>query len=197
MASGTAERVLDEALVAFGTRGFAATSLDDLAGEVGVTKQAILYHFDSKEQLLEAVIDRSVAELAELYEGVARGPSRGLARVEDVVRTTFAVAARRPELLGLLRQVSRLGDPHTPRLARGMHDLLERACAYLGQEMEAGRLRRHDPRLLLLTSYSAVMGVATEPEVMRAMGVEPSLRSMARARREMIVFLRAALTPVG
>ncbi len=196
MASGTAERVLDEALVAFGTRGFAATSLDDLAGEVGVTKQAILYHFDSKEQLLEAVIDRSVSELVDLYDRVTRDTTSGLDRVEDVVRTTFAIAARRPELLGLLRQVSRLGDPHTPRLARGMHDLLERACAYLAREMEAGRLRRHDPRLLLLTAYSAVMGVATEPEVMRAMGVDPNLRSMARARREMIVFLRAALTPV-
>ena len=50
------------ALASFGTRGYEATSLDALAGELGVTKQTILYHFPSKEALLCAVIDRSAEE---------------------------------------------------------------------------------------------------------------------------------------
>jgi hypothetical protein len=119
----------------------------------------------------------------------------GFERVANVVRTTFRIAARRPELLGLLRQVSRLGDPHTTRLASGMNDLMERARSFLEHEMSAGRLRRHEPRLLLLSAYSAVLGVASEPEVMRAMGVEPTLRSLAQARGELTAFLRNALVP--
>ena len=119
----------------------------------------------------------------------------GFERVANVVRTTFRIAARRPELLGLLRQVSRLGDPHTTRLASGMNDLMERARSFLEHEMSAGRLRRHEPRLLLLSAYSAVLGVASEPEVMRAMGVEPTLRSLAQARSELTAFLRNALVP--
>ena len=47
--------------------------------------------------------------------------------------------------------------------------------------------------MLLLAVYSAVVGVATEPEVMRALGLEPDLRSLVKARRETIEFLRAAL----
>jgi len=47
--------------------------------------------------------------------------------------------------------------------------------------------------MLLLAVYSAVIGVATEPEVMRALGLEPDLRSLVKARREIIEFLRAAL----
>ncbi len=53
----TRERVVDAALSAFGTRGYDATSLDEVAAEVGVTKQAILYHFPTKEELLRASID--------------------------------------------------------------------------------------------------------------------------------------------
>ena len=52
----TRERILDEALSSFGAKGYEATSLDALAQVLGVTKQAILYHYASKEALLEAAI---------------------------------------------------------------------------------------------------------------------------------------------
>jgi AcrR family transcriptional regulator len=195
MVASTPDRVLDAALGAFGTRGFDGTSLDDLATELGITKQAILYHFSSKDRLLGAVIDRTASELVKVYEEADTQGLVGFERVANVVRTTFRIAARRPELLGLLRQVSRLGDPHTTRLASGMNDLMERARSFLEHEMSAGRLRRHEPRLLLLSAYSAVLGVASEPEVMRAMGVEPTLRSLAQARGELTAFLRNALVP--
>ena len=48
--------------------------------------------------------------------------------------------------------------------------------------MDAGRMRRHDARLLLLSVYSTVIGVATEVEVLRAVGIEPTLTSMVRRR---------------
>ena len=60
--------------------------------------------------------------------------------------------------------------------------------------MDAGRMRRHDPRLLLLSAYSMVIGMATEVEVLRAFGEEPTLRSLVRRRRELLDFLRSALT---
>jgi hypothetical protein len=47
--------------------------------------------------------------------------------------------------------------------------------------------------LLLLSVYSTVVGVATEVEVLRAVGIEPTLRSTAIRRRELVQFLRRAL----
>ena len=58
MAESTRERILDAALRAFGTEGFAATSLDALATELGIRKQTILYYFPSKQAIFEAVVDR-------------------------------------------------------------------------------------------------------------------------------------------
>ena len=58
----TDERILSAALQSFGTKGYDATSLDQLAGELGVTKQTILYHHPSKAALLDAVVDRASAD---------------------------------------------------------------------------------------------------------------------------------------
>ncbi len=192
-AARTKDRVLDAALSAFGTKGYDSTSLDDVAAEVGVTKQAILYHFPTKEELLRASIDVAVDELGAALGQAARGAEGGFGRIEALVRATFSLAARRPEVLGLVRAITRQGGAASAELAGRMSEMLEEAVSFIEAEMDAGRFRRLEPRMLLLAVYSAVVGVATEPEVMRALGIEPDLRSIAQARRQTIDFLRAAL----
>ncbi len=175
----TGDRILDAALESFGTRGYEATSLDSLAVALGIRKQTILYWFPSKEALLGAVIDRSAAELAATLERTLARAGEGWARVEAIVKAVFRLAARRPELLGLLRELSRLGPPASTRLSEALDPLLARATGFLDAEMAAGRMRRNDPRLVLLAAYSAVVGVATEVEVYRALGEEPTARCAA------------------
>jgi AcrR family transcriptional regulator len=190
---GTADRILDAALSSFGSRGYEATSLDALAEGLGLRKQSILYWFPSKEALLEALIDRSAAELAEALEGSLARAGDGWSRVEAVVRSVFRVAARRPELLGLVREAGRLGPPAATRLTEALEPLVARASAFLESEMDSGNVRRHEPRLLLLAIYSTVVGMVTEVEVLRALGEEPTARSLVRRRQEILRLLRSAL----
>jgi len=194
-AANTRERTVDAALTAFGTRGYETTSLDALAVELGVRKQTILYHFTSKEALLDAVIDEAGAELIAVLSEAVSGTGEGWARVDAVVRSVFRLARRRPELLGLLREVSRLGPPSATRFREMLGPFIERATGFLEDGMDADEFRRQDARLLLLATYSTVIGVATEVEVLRALGVEPTARSLVRRRAELLAFLRSALLP--
>jgi len=198
----TRDRILEAALASFGGRGYDAVSLDSIARDSGIRKQTVLYYFGSKDALMEAVIDRTVADLtAALLASVEAAPPATAddespdvwAGVEAVVRGVFRLAVRRPEMLGLLREVTRLGPPWIDRVRAGFEPLVERARAYLEAGMESGRIRRCDPRLLLVSTYSTVMGVATEVEVLRAVGVEPTLRDTVLRRRELLRFLRSAL----
>ena len=189
----TEDRILAVALDSFGTRGFEATSLDDLAAALGITKQAILYHWPSKRALLDAVVDRACLDLVVELAGALDEAGSGWDRIESVVRRVFRVALRRPELLGLLRELARLGGDISARFITDMQPFVERATAYFEREMAAGRIRRCDPGLLLVSAYSTVLGAATEVELLRAVGVEPTLRSTAIRRRELLEFLRAAM----
>lgn len=196
MGRTTAERILDAAVASFAGPGYEGTSLDHLAGSLEVTKQTILYWFPTKEALLEAAIDRSASELAGALEGALAEAGDGWERVEAVVRSVFRLAAHRPELLGLVREVSRLGPPAATQMTAALQPLVERASSFLQAEMDAGHMRRHDPHLLLLAIYSTVIGMVTEVEVLRAVGEEPTPRSLVRRRSDVLALLRSALLPV-
>lgn len=191
----TADRILVTAMAEFGTRGYEATSLDDLARLLGIRKQTILYWFPSKEVLLEAVVDRCADEVTVRLVRGLDGAADGFGRVEAMVRVMFRLAARHPTMLGFLREVTRLGPPASTRLLDRLEPLIDRAAGFLEAEMDAGRMRRHDPRVLLLAAYSMVTGLATEVEVLRAFGEEPTLPSLLRRRDELLALLRAALVP--
>jgi AcrR family transcriptional regulator len=57
-------QVLDAATRAFARAGFAATSLDDIAAEAGVTRVILYRHFESKADLYRAVLERGGERLA-------------------------------------------------------------------------------------------------------------------------------------
>ncbi|MHB1503090.1 MAG: TetR/AcrR family transcriptional regulator [Acidimicrobiales bacterium] len=191
----TRARILDAAMGSFGSRGYDGTSLDALADSLGMRKQSILYWFPSKEVLLEAVIDQAAVDLAGVLEEALDGAGDGWLRVEAVVRSVFRLAASRPELLGLVREVSRLGPPAAARFIGALDPLVVRASDFLMAEMDEGHMRRYEPRLLLLAIYSTVIGMVTEVDVLKALGEEPTARSLVRRRAEILGLLRSALLP--
>lgn len=192
----TRERILDVATDLFGVRGVEAVSLDVIAAEVGVAKQTLLYWFPSKEDLVQAVLVGAVHELSLGVEAAIRASSDDpLDRIEAVVRAVFRPAVRRPALLGLIREISRLTATSGDRLTVELQPLVARAVGYLGVEMDRGRLRRADPRLVAALCYATVTGIATEPEALRAVGWTPTTAELRRLRSELLAFLRAALTP--
>ena len=194
-APSTAERILEASVDAFGARGYEATSLDDLARSLGIRKQTILYWFASKEALLGACLDLAAAELAsELVPAIASSP-RGWPRVQAIIRKAFRLAARRPALVGLLREADRLGPPMSTRLVERLAPLVERAERWLGEEMDAGRLRRHDPDAVVLAAYSMLTGLASEIETQRALGMRTDLRAIVRRERAVERLLESALAP--
>ena len=63
--AATRRALLDVARRRFGMQGFAATSIDDIVGDAGVTKGALYHHFRSKEHLFDVVFDELETELAD------------------------------------------------------------------------------------------------------------------------------------
>lgn len=62
--------ILDAAEKLFGTKGYDATSTGDILRELGIARGTLYYHFKSKEDILDAMIDRLTQALAARAAGV-------------------------------------------------------------------------------------------------------------------------------
>ena len=98
------DSLLAVAVGVFNERGFEATSMDELAGRLGVTKSAIYHHVPSKIELLRLALDRALDGLFAVTEEAAARTGPAIDRLEHVVRGSVRVlGAELPFVTQLLR----------------------------------------------------------------------------------------------
>lgn len=189
----TRARVLEASVRLFGAKGYDGTSLDEVAADVGVRKQSLLYHFKSKSGLFAAAAaEAAQAVYLALDTALQAHDPGGLDRLPVFVGAATDLAAKQPEVLGMMREVARAGPPVSDRVVQALGPLVDSAADWLERGMDDGVIRRQNARLTLLTIYSAIMGHLTESSVQRAM-LDAKAREVAVD--ELVAFLRAALAP--
>lgn len=111
------EQILTAAEAVFAERGFHATSMDEVAERVGVTKPLIYEYFGSKEGLLSACITRARTQLREATElsWASVGPDAPLAEVfEAGVRAFFEFIDAHATAFVLIQQEGAVASQANP-----------------------------------------------------------------------------------
>lgn len=134
------EALLARAVEVFNDRGFDATSMDDLAQGLGITKSAIYHHVASKDALLALALNQALDGLAEVAATVANGDDPAIDRLERLLRGSVAVLVQRLPYVRLLLRVR--GNTAVERAALARRRQFDRLVAQLVTEgMAAGDVR--------------------------------------------------------
>jgi AcrR family transcriptional regulator len=196
----TKEMILDVAARRFADHGYAGTSLNEIADEVGIRRPSLLHHFPSKEVLYRAVLLESFVGWNALVDQAIEEPRQGWPQVERMLRAAFTFFEERPDFVRLVRWAALEGGPIlTEELNVMLKPLFERGAVFLEREMDAGRLRRYDARQLLLTGYGAVLSYLSDGQMMSGLlDTDPlSPEALAVRREHVINVLRHAVVPAG
>ncbi|MFD1537067.1 TetR/AcrR family transcriptional regulator [Nonomuraea guangzhouensis] len=105
MREDTRSRIQEIALKLFTEQGYEATSLREIAEELGVTKAALYYHFKTKEDIVASLADMRVADVEELLTWVRSQPKTPETRKELVLR--YAAKLTNPRYLEVARFMER------------------------------------------------------------------------------------------
>lgn len=112
MIAETRGKLIAAARAAFGTRGYAETSMDELTAAAGLTRGALYHHFGDKKGLLAAVIAQIDAEMNAHMRAVAARAADPWIGFRDEC-TAYIELALDPEIQRIVLRdgPSILGDP--------------------------------------------------------------------------------------
>jgi AcrR family transcriptional regulator len=177
----TRRAVLDAARVAFGAKGYAQASVDEIAAAAGVTKGAVYHHFANKEALFRAVHTEVEVDALRRSAGAddpgAPPLDRIVAQVNGYLDAALDPEIRRitlvdgPALLGL--------DAEVP----GHEAAHEALRAFLAEAMAGGHLADADPDVLahlvagLALQGGLIIARSADPDAARA-ALGPALAAM-------------------
>lgn len=162
VAAGTKERILNTALKTFSEKGYGGTSLRELLSELGFTKAAFYKHYQSKEELWNAVLDAMECYYSERFGSPDHLPPVPQSTAELKTLTLrmleFTIHDEKIIMTRKLLLTEQFHDDRARLLAtRHFSEGLETLFAILfAGMMENGSLRREDPAILSLSFTAPV-----------------------------------------
>ena len=174
MANDTKERILEAALEMFSQNGYAGTNIRELSASLGLVKSGVYKHFESKEAIWNALLDRMIAYYADNFGSAEHLPPVPDS-LEELIRLTMQmvnitvhdekiIMTRKVLTLEQYRDV-RARELATKHFLTGLTDMFTRIFTGM---MEKGLLRKDDPEMLAfayITPISALIHLCDrEPE---------------------------------
>ncbi len=143
-AERTRQRILDAAGQCFAASGYAKTTVEEIAAHAAVSKALVYHHFRGKEQILEAVLERTLADWDEAAQ-TANWPAgksvlQGLA---EMYRATLQYAKDNPLVHALFQNdpTVLLDMRGSTAVRRTMERFREELVGAIRAGVESGELR--------------------------------------------------------
>ena len=174
MAKDTKERILTAALEMFSQKGYEGTNIRELSASLGLVKSGVYKHYESKEEIWNALLDRMIAYYGEHFGSPEHLPPVPDSSEEFIVMTMrMADLTIHDEQIVKTRKVltleqyrdERARDLATKHFLTGLTEMFTHI---FGGMMDKGLLRRDDPAMLAFaysTPISALIHLCDrEPE---------------------------------
>ena len=152
-------QLLETALDLFAEKGVENTTIKEIANSIGVAQGLVYHYFDSKDDLLMAVIER-YGPFTQARELVARMDRRPASEaLPEIAHTMYGLAREREKLLRIIVREA-LTHPDTRQIllfVRGQ--MLALVGGYLRSRIAVGELRPHDTDVTLQTMAISILSL--------------------------------------
>jgi AcrR family transcriptional regulator len=180
----TAQQILDAAEDLFAERGFAGTTLRDVATRVGIQIPSLYNHFENKEALYAAVLDRGLEPVLGVLSNLVAESGQQRPDARPVVESIMALLDARPHLPRLLLHETLAGGQRlTPVLRGAIGPIFENAQKVTETATQGTRWRSDQVPQLVLALYHVVVGNYTIAPLYEQLTSEDLMSEAAREKR--------------
>lgn len=152
----TREGILEAAARIFGEKGYHATSMQDIADAVNLQKASLYYHFDSKQEILMAILDHALDLINNRLETVLGHSLSPDEKLRQAMVSYLQTIAENQNLSAVLLLELRSLDPELKARHASRREKFEKLWRKLILEgMQAGIFNNVDPSL----TGRAILGV--------------------------------------
>ena len=150
-------KIIDAARSVFIEKGYAETSMSEIAARVGINRPALHYYFRTKEKMFQAVFGSIVSSVVpKVFDALTHKEKSISQRVEGIIDAYYALFLENPQLpMFMLRELNRDSDLLINTIQQfNVMDTAHNALASVQEEMNEGKLRKVSLQFIFYNFYS-------------------------------------------
>lgn len=150
-------KIIDAARSVFIEKGYAETSMSEIAARVGINRPALHYYFRTKEKMFQAVFGSIVLSVVpKVFDALTHKEKSISQRVEGIIDAYYALFLENPLLpMFILRELNRDSDLLINTIQQfNVMDTVHNALASVQEEMNEGKLKKVSLQFTFYNFYS-------------------------------------------
>jgi len=156
------EQILGAARKCFIERGYHPTRMEDIAATAGLSKGGVYFHFDSKREVFDALVEAEFEDSMTTIQGITAGGQGILEKMQTLAQTFiehFGTVPDAPRFFIVMGEMA-LRDPELATKLRERQGLfIDEVAKLIQQGIDEGHLRAVDARSAAALLKALVDGV--------------------------------------
>lgn len=179
------QRIIEVARQVFIEKGFAETSMSDIAARVGINRPGLHYYFRTKERMFEAIFADLVTSFLPTIHQIALQDRPVSERIAEIVEVYFEVMQANPMLpVFIVREIQR-DATHIFNTINRMEigQYIRKIKEALQEEMASGKMRQAPMEFILYTFYGLLFAPFLSRPLTEVLFAGPDVNTEERMRQ--------------
>lgn len=152
--------IIEKASKLFREKGFGATSMRDLAENVGVEAASLYNHIQSKSEILQAICFKVANDFLDHLEAVQVSTQPILKKLELIIRFHIRMMMEQNEFVYISDHEWRhLPEPYLSNFLNQRRNYRRSLSDLIARGIERGEMKSIEPYVAVLTMLSAISGI--------------------------------------
>ena len=139
------EKIIEVAKALFIEKGYAETSMSEIAAKAGINRPGLHYYFRTKDKMFEAVFgDILLSIVPKIFDIISQKDMNIERRIEEMIDTYYALFIDNPKLpMFMMREINRDANLLIKTATQlNIHEKFRHSLDSIEQEMKEGKLKK-------------------------------------------------------
>ncbi len=180
------QQILDAARRCFVDKGYFPTRIDDIAAIAGLSKGGIYFHFGSKKEIFEALVQQEYEESTEFLEKIASSKEDYKQIFMDMAKHYLESFGKKPDHTRFFMVMGEMAgrDESVRKLLAALQNRYAEVVAKIIQAgIDSGSLKPVDPK----AAATVLKGIIDAVEGYTALGVDMDMENLLSTGLEMVI----------
>ena len=152
----TKRKIFETSMKLFAQKGYDATSIEEITATVGVAKGTLYYHFTSKEEIFNFLIEEGMKLLQNSIDIKTEKHSNYIDKIKAIILIQIKIVIKYENLITILLSQFWGNEPRNQKCKKHIYDYIDKIEKIVETGIEKGQIKEGNPEVIASEIYGLI-----------------------------------------
>ena len=152
----TKRKIFETSMKLFAEKGYDATSIEEITATVGVAKGTLYYHFSSKEEIFNFLVEEGMKLLQNSIDIKTENLSNYIDKIKAIILIQIKIVVKYEDLIKILLSQFWGNEPKNIKCQEQIFDYINKIKRVVEEGIEKGEIKKGNPEAIASEIYGLI-----------------------------------------